>query len=391
MHNKSHYDTLNVSRNAKPAAITEAYERLVQKCRDELRPNADPSRYLKAIGDAHAVLSDPDQRAAYDLWLQEQERAKNGPKLPASPIKTPPAANPRAKDPNQSTGNIPAPVAPESADAPGKFRLTAAALLVLGVAGLFWLYKGRNTPEPPVAVASDSADNAVIQPPAEPSRSEVKATEVAEIAIPDHDRVALENYLGSWHGGVDTSAKWQKLEIQKKSANSLVFQLDSKAPGKIGEVYGVAEFRNGYALFFNQEYGCSIVFSIKSGTLNVNTSGCQAYHGAGTGFDGDYVRADMVKNTGTPVVGANAKQIAPVKQPKPVTAPSTVSSAAPVNAPEAPAANSGKLYRFVATVKNAEGKTERIELVAVNEEAARAILRDFRGNPKVVRIRRAWF
>jgi hypothetical protein len=45
----------------------------------------------------------------------------------------------------------------------------------------------------------------------------------------------------------------------------------------------------------------------------------------------------------------------------------------------------------VATVKNAEGKTERIELVAANEEAARAILRDFRGNPTVVRIRRAWF
>lgn len=394
MHSKSHYDTLNVNRHAKPEAISAAYEALVQKCRAEIRPDADPSRYLKAIGDAHAVLSDPEQRTAYDLWLQEQDLTKTGARQPAPKSTSLPANNARSSEqhtpPISSSGST----SPEATAAPGKLRIAMAALLFLVIAGLYWFYTAGTAAEHVTAPATKSAD--AMETDASPATaaqlmSEGKTTEVTEIAVPDHDRVALENYLGSWQGGNDTPVAWRKLDIRKKSGEGFVFQLDSKSTEGVGEVYGVATFRNGYALFFSQEYGCSIVFSMKSGVLNVNTSGCQAYQGSGAGFDGRYVRPGLAKNSTTAGPDADTKQDRPLKPPKSVTAPVTASAVTSAKAPDAPAANPGKLYRFVATVRNAEGKTERIELVAANEEAARAILRDFRGNPTVVRIRRAWF
>jgi hypothetical protein len=122
--------------------------------------------------------------------------------------------------------------------------------------------------------------------------------------------------------------------------------------------------------------------------LNVNTSGCQAFYQKGAEFDGAYAKPENRQpvQTASKAVTNAKKPAVNTEQAKQATAPAQTSSA-----PNTPAANPGKLYRYVATVKNAEGKTERIELVAANEEAARDILRNFRGNPKVVRIRKAWF
>lgn len=398
MHNKSHYDTLNVSRNAKPSAITEAYERLVQKCRDELRPNADPSRYLKAIGDAYAVLADPEQRAAYDLWLLEQELGKNGLKQPSAPS----MAEPKTTLPDHGARQRSEAIKPSvaiSEDVPtadNHSRIAIAAACTLFLAGLigFFMFKsgpdGSTTPSasdaasPAQPAMNDSAVAAALSPA---STEQESSESITEIVIPDHDPVAIEKFTGLWRGSPDQPSRWRKLDIRKKTQNSFVFQLDSKSGADIGEVFGVAEFRNGYALFFNEEYGCSMVFTMKSGALNLDTAGCQAYHGQGAGFDGHYGRPETEASRKTAATDASRpRQVTDRESATPVSA-----NSAPTASQAAPAANPGKLYRFVATVKNAEGKTERIELVAANEEAARAILRDFRGNPTVVRIRRAWF
>ena len=39
------------------------------------------------------------------------------------------------------------------------------------------------------------------------------------------------------------------------------------------------------------------------------------------------------------------------------------------------------------TVKDAEGNVSEIELIAKDKEAAKAIIRDFRGNPEVLKIK----
>jgi S1-C subfamily serine protease len=74
------YNVLDLPRNAKPAEVTRAYERL----RDRMKAEGaamDP-RKLALLHEAHEVLSNPDRRAAYDkslrsdsfLFLPEQAR-----------------------------------------------------------------------------------------------------------------------------------------------------------------------------------------------------------------------------------------------------------------------------------------------------------------------------
>lgn len=393
MYNKTHYDTLHVSRNAKPADITAAYERLIQKCRDELRPNADASRYLNAIAEAHAVLTDPEQRAAYDLGLQEQDLTKSALKKAPAPALT--DAKAAKHSPAPPPGALISDDAGTSTHRSRIVLVAVSASLLAGVIGFLMFRSGSDVQEPESRtdgiasgppVMDDAAIAAALAPPATDER---KSGPVTEITIPEHDAAAIEKFFGSWRGSADDTGRWRKLEVRRKSGDSFVFQLDSKSGGNIGEVYGVAEFRDGYALFFNKEYSCSMVFTMKSDTLNLSTSGCQAYHGQGSGFDGSYTRPKPE----TPQNTAKTPADKPRKKAEAIAA--TPADAAPpvasASAPAAPAANPGKLYRFVATVKDAEGNTQRIELVAANEAAARAILRDYRGNPTVVRIRRAWF
>jgi hypothetical protein len=332
------------------------------------------------------------------VWLQEQELAKSGTKQSAAPSM---AGTESANTVNTSRQNKQPtpPVAMVSDDAgtnanrPRIAFATVSALVLAGVIGFFMFRSGSEAPKPATTsdgmssglpVMDDSAIAAALAPPAV---DDSKTSPVTEITIPKHDVVTIDKLVGLWQGNTDNSGRWRKLDVRRKSNDSFVFQLDSKSGDSIGEVYGVASFRDGYALFFNEEYGCSMVFTMKSDALNLNTSGCQAYHGQGAGFDGRYGRPETeTSRKTTATTPSKPRQVTAKDTSAPVTA-----TPAPIPSQAAPAANPGKLYRFVATIKNAEGKTERIELVAANEEAARAILRDFRGNPTVVRIRRAFF
>ncbi len=67
---KDHYGALGVKRNASPADIKAAFRKLAFACHPDLFPN-DPQKEarFKEINEAHEVLSDPTQRANYDLTL----------------------------------------------------------------------------------------------------------------------------------------------------------------------------------------------------------------------------------------------------------------------------------------------------------------------------------
>ena len=72
--NQTHYQILGVTRNAKPAEIRRAYDRLRAKMRDESAP-PDPRRVV-LLQNACDVLCDEARRAVYDESLRE------GPRLP---------------------------------------------------------------------------------------------------------------------------------------------------------------------------------------------------------------------------------------------------------------------------------------------------------------------
>ena len=72
---RTHYDNLNVARNADIAVIKAAYKALAQKYHPDRNPdNSNAERIMKIINTAYQVLSDPVRRAEHDKWIDEQEK-----------------------------------------------------------------------------------------------------------------------------------------------------------------------------------------------------------------------------------------------------------------------------------------------------------------------------
>lgn len=101
----SHYDTLSVSQTAPVEVIRGAYKALSQIHHPD--KGGDPEK-MTAINEAWHWLSDPDRRAAHDMWLSFQPpfftvsedgtRTEYTPKSPAPP--TPKEAPPVVRRPD---------------------------------------------------------------------------------------------------------------------------------------------------------------------------------------------------------------------------------------------------------------------------------------------------
>lgn len=361
---KTHYETLRVARDASRDVIRAAYKAITQKYNADHYPSAEETRLMKAIHDAYAVLSNPVQRAEYDRWLLERESALVG------------------------KGSI------DSMDmrknASKRWLLyTAAGIGLLAV--LAWLgfsnvaveSKTASTPQtdgpatqPSLSRQTSSAQNDAV---AGISGEPTAAPMVVANSIPEHDQVAVDAFIGAWKGVNGGPGGQQTLDISSKSGHSFIFRLDAKAGQGIGGVYGIAEFDNSYGHFFNKEYDCSILFTIKSGVLQLNTESCQEYHETGVSFDGEYMKPTAVK---TGLKSASEK-------PKPVKSKPASNTADQVQQAEpAPASvNAPKLRKFSATVRDSDGNVNTFELIAKDKDAARAIIREFRGNPKVMKLK----
>ena len=70
----THYDTLRLDRRATAQRVRLAYRRMAQKFHpDKYQGRGDSAKLMAQINNAYAVLSDPEQRAAYDETLQTDE------------------------------------------------------------------------------------------------------------------------------------------------------------------------------------------------------------------------------------------------------------------------------------------------------------------------------
>lgn len=399
MSNSSHYQNLGLSYDAKLEAIVAAHAALTKKCLVEISPNADASRYLNAIDTALAVLSDPLQRAAYDQQLRYGEQPVVTPSKVATSSNS--AADNR-KNKSKTVKSIASELSSTSLEVPTTSEAIEKKSFspvwgfgLIALVGLVWFGYSKFTSDTSSEIATElaaapSEQSAAqvassITAPVTPASDTIdNAAEVNHFTTSDYDAVSIDKLVGSWQGQGNAGVR-QALNISLKSSDSLVFSLNTKSGNKIGDIVGVAKFKDGLARFFNAEYGCQLLITRTGTQLNIHTSGCQAFYQKGAEFDGMYAKPESLQASQTkPKVAANAKATPAKTEPtSQAEAPAPVASQA--SAPPV------KLNRYIATVKDSEGKTQRIELVAANEEAARAILRDFRGNPKVVRIRKAWF
>lgn len=75
---RTHYDNLNVSRNAPASVIKAAYKALCQKYHPDkyIGGHEEALRIMKSINSAYAVLSDSGKRAEHDQWIDRQERKR---------------------------------------------------------------------------------------------------------------------------------------------------------------------------------------------------------------------------------------------------------------------------------------------------------------------------
>lgn len=75
---KTHYDNLNVSRNAPASVIKAAYKVLCQNYHPDKYAGGSEEglRKMKIINGAYAVLSNFDKRAEHDQWIDMQERGR---------------------------------------------------------------------------------------------------------------------------------------------------------------------------------------------------------------------------------------------------------------------------------------------------------------------------
>jgi hypothetical protein len=73
---KTHYDNLNVARNAPLSVIRAAYKALCQNYHPDKYAGGpeEALRIMKIINGSYAVLSDSDKRAEHDRWIDKQER-----------------------------------------------------------------------------------------------------------------------------------------------------------------------------------------------------------------------------------------------------------------------------------------------------------------------------
>lgn len=74
---KDYYDVMGVERNASQADVKRAYRKLARKFHPDVSKQTDAEVRFKELGEAYAVLKDPEKRSAYDQLGENWKAGQN--------------------------------------------------------------------------------------------------------------------------------------------------------------------------------------------------------------------------------------------------------------------------------------------------------------------------
>lgn len=182
---ESLYDILEVSRTASPEVIRAAYKSLVQRFHPDRNPdNPDAEERIKRINHAYDILSDQEERAAYDVMLTLEE-------MPAPEISSGNMDPEEAAVPTESASEL---------SAKHAFKRPALVIagvfsiaLIAGIAFFSMSEKAKPPAAPPLPAPRPLASVAPPhpQPVAPPSPAEKPAPKRPEANLPASSPVAM--------------------------------------------------------------------------------------------------------------------------------------------------------------------------------------------------------
>ena len=180
---ESLYDILEVSRTASPEVIRAAYKSLVQRFHPDRNPdNPDAEEMLKRINHAYDILSNQEERAAYDVMLTLEE-------MPAPEIFS------RKAEPEETA--VPVEDAPGLS---GRYAFRRPALVIAGVffvaliaAGVVFFSVGEKAKPPAASPLPAPRPLASVAPlrPAPPPPAEKAVPKLPEPPLPASSPVVI--------------------------------------------------------------------------------------------------------------------------------------------------------------------------------------------------------
>lgn len=68
----TYYDTLKVAQKASQPEITKAYRMHARNLHPDRNPSKNATKEFQELGRAYEILNDPERRAEYDAFLQDE-------------------------------------------------------------------------------------------------------------------------------------------------------------------------------------------------------------------------------------------------------------------------------------------------------------------------------
>ncbi|WP_369585840.1 J domain-containing protein [Kingella oralis] len=188
---RTHYDNLQIPRDADEQTIRQAYRRLSKQYHPDLNPSEDASRIMQLINRAYTVLSDPEQRAEHDRWIQQQETLR----IPQQPtLRRQSAPQPQRQPENEHSASNTAASAPKTSKQKlwqPLFIIACCALVALFFWQLNSYLKTQAAEEETHATQPETAGTA----PADATQPENEAPAVAAPLPAPANEAAPSNYV----------------------------------------------------------------------------------------------------------------------------------------------------------------------------------------------------